>query len=142
MTAIRYVLNVKSLPIINGTNSIAAIVSTTLVIVADNGVSSSSNVTINGNVYASPIANGIAASATVYLKGNMYDVLGRTAIYCPNIFIDNTAVSLWEMSVGGGLTKKLYSADATPNLPVVGNVRDGITYGPASSLTGTMKVPS
>jgi len=106
------------------------------------GVSSSSNVTINGNVYASPIANGIAASATVYLKGNMYDVLGRTAIYCPNIFIDNTAVSLWEMSVGGGLTKKLYSADATPNLPVVGNVRDGITYGPASSLTGTMKIPS
>ena len=100
-------------------------------------------VTVNGNVYASALANAInLTTGTVYLKGNMYDVLGRVAIYCPNIFIDNTSVSLWEMSVGGGLTKKLYSADTTPNLPVVGNVRDGITYGPASSLTGTMKVPS
>jgi hypothetical protein len=101
------------------------------------------SITLNGNAYASVLANAITlTTGTVYLKGNMYNVLGRVAIWCPNIFIDNTAVSLWEMSVGGGLTKKLYSADTTPNLPVVGNVRNGITYGPASSLTGTMKVPS
>lgn len=101
------------------------------------------SVTINGNVYASALASAInLTTGTVYLKGNMYDVLGRVAIWCPNIFIDNTAVSLWQMSVGGGVSKTLYSADTFPNLPATSDVEFGIVYGPSGSLTGTMRIPA
>jgi hypothetical protein len=72
----------------------------------------------------------------------MYNTLGRSAIWCPNVFISNTATTLWRMDTGGGNYKFLYSADSTPNLPATTNVRNGVTFGPALSLTGTMVVPS
>ena len=101
--------------------------------------------TINGDVYASATANGISstnASGVVNLTGNMYNGLGRNAIYCQNVFISNTATTLWRMDTGGGNYKFLYSADSTPNLPATTNVRNGVTFGPALSLTGTMVVPA
>jgi hypothetical protein len=70
----------------------------------------------------------------------MYNTLGRMAIWCPNVFISNTATTLWRMDTGGGNYKFLYSADSTPNLPATTNVRSGVTFGPALSLTGTMVV--
>lgn len=103
-------------------------------------------VTVTGDVYASTTQNGIALTGTgtqvVNLTGNMYNTLGRMAIWCPNVFISNTATTLWRMDTGGGNYKFLYSADYTPNLPATTNVRNGVTFGPALSLTGTMVVPS
>jgi hypothetical protein len=108
-------------------------------------ISSTTANTINviGDVYASATANGISstnASGVVNLTGNMYNGLGRNAIYCQNVFISNTATTLWRMDTGGGNYKFLYSADTTPNLPPITDVRFGTTFGPALSLTGTMVV--
>jgi hypothetical protein len=103
-------------------------------------------VIVTGDVYASTTVNGIVLTGTgtqvVNLTGNMYNTLGRSAIWCPNVFISNTATTLWRMDTGGGNYKFLYSADSTPNLPATTNVRNGVTFGPALSLTGTMVVPS
>jgi hypothetical protein len=103
-------------------------------------------VTVTGDVYASTTQVGIALIGTgtqvVNLTGNMYNTLGRSAIWCPNVFISNTATTLWRMDTGGGNYKFLYSADSTPNLPPQTDVRFGTTFGPALSLTGTMVVPS
>jgi hypothetical protein len=108
-----------------------------------NGLSNNSlTVTVTGDVYASTTQNGIVLTGTgtqvVNLTGNMYNTLGRMAIWCPNIFISNTATTLWRMDTGGGNYKFLYSADSTPNLPAQTDVRFGTTFGPALSLTGTM----
>lgn len=113
---------------------------------ANNGIGNSNNnsftVTVTGDVYASTTAAGIQLTGTgtqvVNLTGNMYNTLGRMAIWCPNIFISNTATTLWRMDTGGGNYKFLYSADSTPNLPATTDVRFGTTFGPALSLTGTM----
>jgi hypothetical protein len=116
-------------------------------LVGGNSVYANNTITINvtGDVYAGlqPAINCSAfTSSTVNLTGNMYNTLGRMAIWCPNVFISNTATTLWRMDTGGGQTKTLYSADSTPNLPATTNVRNGVTFGPALSLTGTMVVPS
>jgi hypothetical protein len=101
---------------------------------------------VTGDVYASTTQNGISLIGTVTqvvnLTGNMYNTLGRSAIWCPNVFISNTATTLWRMDTGGGNYKFLYSADSTPNLPPQTDVRFGTTFGPALSLTGTMVAPS
>jgi hypothetical protein len=113
---------------------------------ANNGIGNQNNnsftVTVTGDVYASTTQPGIQLIGTgtqvVNLTGNMYNTLGRSAIWCPNVFISNTATTLWRMDTGGGNYKFLYSADSTPNLPATTNVRNGVTFGPALSLTGTM----
>ena len=111
-----------------------------------NFTNSSLTVTVTGDVYASTTQAGIQLTGTgtqvVNLTGNMYNTLGRSVIWCPNVFISNTATTLWRMDTGGGNYKFLYSADSTPNLPATTNVRNGVTFGPALSLTGTMVVPS
>ena len=105
-------------------------------------VGSSTIVNLTGNAY-SGLASAInLTTGTVNLTGNMYNTLGRMAIWCPNVFISNTATTLWRMDIGGGATRTLYSVDSFPNLPSVGNVRSGIGFGPASGLTGTMIVPT
>jgi hypothetical protein len=108
-----------------------------------NSVYANANITINmnGDVYAglSPAINCSAFTASIVnLTGNMYNTLGRMAIWCPNVFISNTATTMWRMDTGGGNYKFLYSADSTPNLPPQTDVRFGTTFGPALSLTGTM----
>jgi hypothetical protein len=118
-------------------------VNVTGTLIGGNSVYANNTITINvtGDVYAGlqPAINCSAfTSSTVNLTGNMYNTLGRSAIWCPNVFISNTATTLWRMDTGGGNYKFLYSADSTPNLPATTNVRNGVTFGPALSLTGTM----
>ena len=112
----------------------------------NNQANTSFTVTVTGDVYASNTQVGISLTGTgtqvVNLTGNMYNSLGRMAIWCPNVFISNTATTLWRVDTGGGDYKFLYSADTTPNLPPITDVRFGTTYGPALSLTGTMVVPA
>jgi hypothetical protein len=145
-------VNVTGNVIGNVANGIAIAANSTVIgnvfaggVAAGIGVGGSNNsftIIVTGDVYASTTQVGIALIGTgtqvVNLTGNMYNTLGRMAIWCPNVFISNTATTLWRMDTGGGNYKFLYSADSTPNLPPQTDVRFGTTFGPALSLTGTM----
>ncbi len=100
-------------------------------------ISSTSAIFINvsGSVIASATANGISstnASAVVNLAGNIVNVNGKQAIYCQNLFLDNTATTQARFFTFGGSDRTLYSSDTFPNLPSASNVRFGTTYGPGA----------
>jgi len=110
-------------------------------------ISSTSAIFINvsGSVIASSTANGISstnASAVVNLAGNIVNVNGKQAIYCQNLFLDNTATTQARFFTFGGSDRTLYSSDTFPNLPSTSNVRFGTTYGPGSGNTGTLRMAS
>lgn len=114
---------------------------------AVSAVSSASaiSVFVTGNITATSTATGIAltnASGSVNLSGNMQNTNGKQAIFCQNLFISNSSTTQWRCYTSGGADRTLYSADTFPNSPATGDVRDGTTYGAGSSLTGTLKVPS
>ena len=140
----------------NITGSAAAGITTTAPIIvtgsvvsqgAAAGISSTSAIFINvsGSVAASAAANGISAtnaSAIVNLAGNMYNVNGKQAIYCQNLFLSNTDTTTAQFFTIGSQDRTLYSADTFPNLPSTSNVRFGTTYGPGSGNTGTLRMAS
>jgi len=102
-------------------------------------------VNVSGSVYASATANAISltnASAVVNLAGNMYNVSGKQAIYCQNLFLSNTDTTTAQFFTIGSQDRTLYSADTFPNLPSTSNVRFGTTYGPGSGNTGTLRMAS
>jgi hypothetical protein len=102
-------------------------------------------VTVSGSVEASSTANAISltnASAVVNLAGNLVNVNGKQAIYCQNLFLDNTATTQARFFTFGGSDRTLYSSDTFPNLPSTSNVRFGTTYGPGSGNTGTLRMAS
>ena len=110
-------------------------------------ISSTSAIFINvsGSVQASATAVGISstnASAVVNLAGNLVNVNGKQAIYCQNLFLDNTATTQARFFTFGGSDRTLYSSDTFPNLPSTSNVRFGTTYGPGSGNTGTLRMAS
>jgi hypothetical protein len=110
-------------------------------------ISSTSAIFINvsGSVQASATAVGISstnASAVVNLAGNLVNVNGKQAIYCQNLFLDNTATTQARFFTFGGQDRTLYSVDTFPNLPSSSNVRFGTTYGPGSGNTGTLRMAS
>jgi len=100
---------------------------------------------VSGSVQASATAVGISstnASAVVNLAGNIVNVNGKQAIYCQNLFLDNTATTQARFFTFGGSDRTLYSSDTFPNLPSSSNVRFGTTYGPGSGNTGTLRMAS
>jgi hypothetical protein len=102
-------------------------------------------INVSGSVIASATANAITAtnaSAVVNLAGNIVNVNGKQAIYCQNLFLDNTATTQAQFFTFGGSDRTLYSADTFPNLPSSSNVRFGTTYGPGSGNTGTLRMAS
>ena len=110
-------------------------------------ISSTSAIFINvsGSVQASATAVGISstnASAVVNLAGNIVNVNGKQAIYCQNLFLDNTQTTQARFFTFGGSDRTLYSSDTFPNLPSSSNVRFGTTYGPGSGNTGTLRMAS
>ena len=115
-------------------NTTAAVIST-----------AATQINVTGNVTASATANGISstnASAVVNLAGNLVNVNGKQAIYCQNLFLDNTATTQARFFTFGGSDRTLYSSDTFPNLPSASNVRFGTTYGPGSGNTGTLRMAS
>jgi hypothetical protein len=140
----------------NVTGSAAAGITTTAPVIVSGSViatgaaaaiSSTSAIFINvsGSVIASATANGISstnASAVVNLAGNIVNVNGKQAIYCQNLFLDNTATTQARFFTFGGSDRTLYSSDTFPNLPSTPNVRFGTTYGPGSGNTGTLRMAS
>jgi len=102
-------------------------------------------INVSGSIIASATANGISstnASAVVNLAGNLVNVNGKQAVYCQNLFLDNTATTQARFFTFGGSDRTLYSSDTFPNLPSSSNVRFGTTYGPGSGNTGTLRMAS
>jgi len=106
-------------------------------------------VNVSGSVISSAAANAIAifgstpaASSVVNLAGNMVNTSGKTAIYCQNLFLSDTATTQAQFFTVGSQDRTLYSADTFPSLPSVSDVRFGTTYGPGSGNTGTLRMAS
>jgi hypothetical protein len=135
------------------TTNAPVIVSGSVIAGSSPGITSSPTVAIfvnvSGSVIASATANAIsiagstpAASSVVNLAGNLVNVNGKQAIYCQNLFLDNTATTQARFFTFGGSDRTLYSSDTFPNLPSSSNVRFGTTYGPGSGNTGTLRMAS
>jgi hypothetical protein len=135
------------------TTNAPVIVSGSVIAGSSPGITSSPTVAIfvnvSGSVIASATSNAIAifgstpaASSVVNLAGNQVNVNGKQAIYCQNLFLDNTATTQARFFTFGGSDRTLYSADTFPNLPSASNVRFGTTYGPGSGNTGTLRMAS
>ena len=102
-------------------------------------------INVSGSVISSATANAINAtnaSAVVNLAGNMVNTSGKTAIYCQNLFLNDTATTQAQFFTIGSQDRTLYSTDTFPNLPSASNVRFGTTYGPGSGNTGTLRMAS
>jgi hypothetical protein len=103
-----------------------------------------SNITVNGTVISSNGFAGlysVSASGLVVLNGNAENVGGRMAIWSPVVFIA-PSVNQWKFTQTDLTTDRtLYSAETLPGSPAEEDVREGVTYGPASELEGTLIVP-
>jgi hypothetical protein len=107
------------------------------------GLTAANTINIIGNVTASATNNGIQSTSTssaVNVTGNLQNTNGRQAIWCPRVFISNSSTTQWRLFDNAGNNKTLYSTDTFPNLPSIGDVRNGSVYGPASGLTGTLRM--
>ena len=114
---------------------------------ANPGVISTVAATTNvvGNANASATGNAIYitnAGGVLNFTGNITNSGQRQAICSTTIRLSDALPSFWQASTVTNAAKIFYTADTFPNTPVVGNVRQGTTYGPGSSLTGTLAVPS
>lgn len=92
-----------------------------------------------GNTVALTVANGLVIVSGI-LSNNATN--GTMAIAANRVFI-SSASSYWGFKAsGGGADRTLYASGVFPGTPSVGNVRSGVTFGPGSSLTGSLAVPS
>ena len=99
--------------------------------------------TINGSVVATTACNAISLTSltsTVTINGIIQNANNKMAFYGPNLYIGN-AVTQWKFNKPDNSDRTLYSADTFAGVPLASNVRQGTTYGPGSSLTGTLNVP-
>lgn len=111
------------------------------------GISSTTigEINISGSVLASATANAIsstAATGIVILNGNMFNSGSRQAIYCQNLFVNNTGTTQAQFFTSGSLQDRtLYSPNIFPDLPSGSNVRSTTSYGPGNELLGSLIMP-
>lgn len=110
------------------------------------GISSSTagSITITGTVTAGTGNVGLSSStttATININGNLVNTVGISAIYALKYFLTGTTIS-WTTQSAVGVNNILYTNDQVTGFPTAANVRFGTTYGVASALTGTLRVPS
>jgi hypothetical protein len=101
--------------------------------------------TVVGNLVASngaPAFSSASVSATNVLRGNFTaSAQGVMPIYAQKVILGTSPTqNTFTFSVDGiSDTAIFYTADALPGLPDEADVKDGITYGPSSELTGTFE---
>ncbi len=96
---------------------------------------------ITGTPTAGSGANAIVGLGLVRITGNPINTNRFMAIYAPQVTIDATTNSwTFQQFAGGDIT--LYASGASLGNPNTFDVRNGITYGPSGTLTGTLKVPN
>lgn len=96
---------------------------------------------INGVVTAGTGANAIAGLGLVKLSGLAINNNRYQAIYAPQVTIELTTTS-WKYQQFAGADLTLYASGASLGNPNTFDVRNGITYGPSGTLTGTLRVPN
>jgi len=96
---------------------------------------------VTGVVTAGSGSPAITSLALVKLSGIAINNNRYNAIYAPQVTIELTTTS-WTYQTFAGPDLTLYASGASLGNPNTVDVRDGITYGPSGTLTGTLKVPS
>lgn len=87
------------------------------------------------------LQSSYSSGTFVKVSGNVINSTNNTAIVAPRVTIDtDTSSWLFQNSTGGSRT--LYAAGVYLGNPAPEDVRWGSNYGPASELTGTLRVPS
>jgi len=78
----------------------------------------------------------------VKVRGNVVHTDTYAAIYAGRIVIDDNVTSWQFKDSTNTITRTLYTAGVALGNPATTNVRNGVTYGPALELTGTLVVPN
>jgi hypothetical protein len=76
----------------------------------------------------------------VKVRGNVVNTDTYAAIYAGRIVIDDNVTSWQFKDSTNTITRTLYTAGVALGNPATTNVRNGVTYGPALDLTGTLVV--
>jgi hypothetical protein len=91
---------------------------------------------------SSLIASAINSSASLIISGTIINTSEINAIIASRIRLDNSTSVTWLYQTNSGsTTKTLYDVNTLPTIPVVGDVRSGVTYA-SGALTGTLIVPT
>jgi hypothetical protein len=104
--------------------------------------SGTNNDSIIGNVYASPSAVGVQNNGGFLVTGNLFNNNGYLAVRSQRVYINTNDQTQWLVQNQSLQDIQLYSSDYFVDVPVETDVRKGITYGVANSLTGSLEVPS
>jgi hypothetical protein len=95
--------------------------------------------TTSGSGY--PAIQGLATTF-VKVRGNVVNTDTYCAIYAGRVVIDNNVTSWQFKDSTNTITRTLYTPGVALGNPATSNVRNGVTYGPALELTGTLAVPT
>jgi hypothetical protein len=102
----------------------------------------SSSIIVNGVINPLSTVSAISSSSTVLVGGIIYNVSGRMAVSSNFISLLSTIPTQWLFQTENALVDKtLYDVQSLPTIPVVGDVRNGVSYA-NGALTGTLAVPS
>jgi hypothetical protein len=95
--------------------------------------------TTSGSGY--PAIQGLATTF-VKVRGNVVNTDTYCAIYAGRVVIDNNVTSWQFKDSTNTITRTLYTPGVALGNPATTNVRNGVTYGPALELTGTLAMPT
>jgi hypothetical protein len=96
-------------------------------------------ITTSGSGY--PAIQGLATTLVI-IRGNVVHTDTYAAIYAGRIVINNNVTSWQFKDSTNTITRTLYTPGVALGNPATTNVRNGVTYGPALELTGTLVVPN
>lgn len=88
------------------------------------------------------MCDGDANTAVVKVTSPIINLSNRNAISTHSLSFYNTANIQWTVQDDLGTNKILTTSGGSSGVPLESDVRDGITYGVGSSLTGTLVIPS
>jgi hypothetical protein len=89
----------------------------------------------------SPAISGITTTF-VKVRGNVVNTDTYCAIYAGRVTIDDNVTSWQFKDSTNTITRTLYTPGVALGNPATTNVRNGVTYGPALELTGTLAMPT
>jgi len=78
----------------------------------------------------------------VKLSSPVINALGTMAVAVSNLSFYNTSNIQWTVQDDLGVDKVLTNAGGSSGVPLESDVRNGVTYGAASGLTGTLLLPA
>jgi hypothetical protein len=89
----------------------------------------------------SPAISGLITTFVI-VRGNVINTDTYAAIYAGRVVINDNVTSWQFKDSTNTITRTLYTPGVALGNPATSNVRNGVTYGPALELTGTLVVPN